>query len=69
MFILVDYSKDLDRFLIFIDVASRYIEPNSQGIFGKEYILHNIPHDESKNIYDKFWYLKKKLNRGARDVV
>jgi len=69
MFIIVDYSRDSDRFLIYRDTQSKHIAINSKGIFGKEYILHNIPYDESKNIYDKFWELKQRLKWGARDVV
>lgn len=61
MFIIVDYSKDSERYLIYRDTQSCHIAIDSKGIFGKEYILHNITDDESKAIYDKFWELKRKL--------
>lgn len=62
LFILVDYSKDSDRFSIYRDTHNNRIKPNSQGIFGAEYILHNIPLEESKKIYDKkFLELKQRL--------
>jgi len=69
MFMLVDYSNDSRRYLIYRDTKSRYIKPDLEGIFRTEYILHYIPPDESKTIYDKFLELKQKLKWGARDVV
>jgi len=69
LFILVDYSKDSDRFLIYRNTHSSYIklDIDSKGIFGKEYILNNITLNESEAIYDKFWKLKQKLKLGDED--
>jgi hypothetical protein len=61
LFIIVDYSKDSDRFLIYRNLMSSFVDIDSKGIFGKEYILHIVSHNESKNIYDKFWMLKQRL--------
>jgi len=62
LFFMVDYSKDLNRFLVYKDIQpTNNIKIDAKGIFNTEYILCEIDYEQSKRIYDKYWELKVKL--------